>query len=109
MKKMRVWWIPQVGVDAIFYIPVDNEEEAKKFMDVLAAYDCFQYNHEIKSDCCNFGEVEVWDAVDEDWVEWHYDDYGCSFTFDEYCDEASSPSDQLKEFTKAVLGRVKFD
>ena len=25
---MRVWWIPQVGADATFYVPVETVEEA---------------------------------------------------------------------------------
>lgn len=27
--KMRVWWMPQVGADATFYIPVKSVEEAR--------------------------------------------------------------------------------
>lgn len=42
MSKLRVWWIPQVGVSKTFYIPVESPEEGKKVMDMLAAYDMFQ-------------------------------------------------------------------
>ena len=29
-KKLRVWWIPQVPMEA-FYIPVESVEEGKKY------------------------------------------------------------------------------
>ena len=41
MKKLRVWWNPQVGIQNAFYIPVKDEVEAKKTMDLLGAYDAF--------------------------------------------------------------------
>lgn len=45
MSKLRVWWIPQVGMEQTFYIPVNSVEEGKKMIDVLAAYDAFQYQN----------------------------------------------------------------
>ena len=36
-EKLRVWWIPQVGLSDAFYIPVKSVEEGKKVMDILAA------------------------------------------------------------------------
>lgn len=109
-KKMRVWWMPQVGANATFYIPVKSIEEAKKFMDVLAAYDCFQYNHRIKPDYCNTGGVQVWDEEAQDWNDWYYEDDDSFFEdVDEYCEEKSELSDELEEFTKVVLSQVHFD
>ena len=87
-KKMRVWWMPQVGVDATFYIPIKSIEEAKKFIDILSAYDCFKYNHHIKPDYCNTGGVQVWDEEAQEWIDWHYEDEDSFFVdIDEYCDE----------------------
>lgn len=110
MNKMRVWWMPQVGADAIFYIPVNTAEEAKKFMDILAAYDCFQYNHRIKPDYCNTGGVQVWDEETQEWNDWYYEDDDSFFEdVDEYCEEKSKFAKELKEFERAVLSQVYFD
>lgn len=108
-KKMRVYWMPQVGVDAVFYVPVNSVEEAKKVMDMLAAYDCFQYNHNIKPDYCNTGGLQMWDEDEQDWVDWYYEDDDCFYdNVDEYC-EAIDTDGKLAEFTKAILGQVNFD
>ena len=107
---MRVWWIPQVGVNAIFYIPVKSAEEAKKFMDILTAYDCFQCNNHIKPDCCNIGGVEVWDEETQEWDDWYYEDENSFFEdINEYCEEKSEFAEELKKFTEAVLSQVHFD
>jgi hypothetical protein len=29
MSKLRVWWIPQVGINETFYVPVGTPEEGK--------------------------------------------------------------------------------
>jgi hypothetical protein len=109
-KKMRVWWIPQVGAKATFYVPVESVEEAKKFMDMLAAYDCFQYNHKIKPDFCNTGGLQIWDESENDWVDWTYEDDESYYDdVDEYCEEKSEKSGELSEFTKAVMSQVSFD
>lgn len=109
-KKMRVWWMPQVGVDATFYIPIKSIEEAKKFIDILSAYDCFQYNHHIKPDYCNTGGVQVWDEKAQEWIDWHYEDKDSFFVdIDEYCEEKSELSEELGKFTREVLSQVHFD
>ena len=82
--KMRVWWMPQVGADATFYIPVKSVEEARKYMDILAAYDAFQYNHHSE------GTDDYFDEVD-DYIESH--------------DDAS----EFEEFTRELLSQVTFD
>lgn len=109
-KKMRVYWMPQVGADAAFYVPVNSVDEAKKVMDMLAAYDCFQYNHNIKPDYCNTGGLQMWDENEQDWVDWYYEDDDCFYDdVDEYCEEKSPKVEQLQEFSKSVLGQVTFD
>lgn len=110
MNKMRVWWIPQVGVDATFYVLVETVEEAKKVMDMLAAYDCFQYNHRIKPDFCNTGGLQVWDETENDWVDWTYEDDESYYDdIDKYCEEKSEKSEELSVFTKSVMSQVRFD
>lgn len=109
-KKMRVWWIPQVGAKATFYVPVESVEEAKKFMDMLAAYDCFQYNHKIKPDYCNAGGLQMWDEEEQDWVDWYFDDGDNYYDdVDEYCEEFSEKSDELQGFNFEMFEQVHFD
>lgn len=69
---LRVWWIPQVPMKA-FNVPVKTVDEAKLLLRTLADYDLFQYENRIKSDYCNTGGLEVFEA--EDWMEWESDDF----------------------------------
>lgn len=104
MKKMRVWWRPQLGCKS-FYIPVESPEEAKKIMDVLAAYDQFQFMNNIKPDFCNIGGLEIWDEEEHDWIDWEFDD-GDNFydNVDDYCESNTA----LQEFSSEVFGQVEF-
>ncbi len=78
---LRVWWIPQVPGKA-FYVPVSSIAEAQKLLDVLADYDCFQFNNRIKPDYCNAGGLECFkqygapNPPDDfpDWCEWESED-----------------------------------
>jgi hypothetical protein len=109
-RKMRVWWVPQIGSGESekFFIPVESVEEAKKYMDVLAAYDAFQYNHDIKPDYCNAGGLEVWDDDENSWCDWTYDDGDCFFNdVDEYI-ESRSDAPKFDEFSKELFGQVTF-
>ncbi len=71
MKKLRVWWIPQVPMEP-FKVDVQNLVEARLMIDALADYDSFQYNNNIKPDYCNVGGLEEFDG--EEWLEWEDDD-----------------------------------
>ena len=57
MSKLRVWWIPQIGIGQTFYIPVETVEDGKKMMDILAAYDLFQLQNNVKPDYSNVGYI----------------------------------------------------
>lgn len=70
----RVWWIPQVPMDA-FYVEVDTLSEARLLMKVLADYDMFQFENRVKPDYCNAGGVQVLDT-DNTWVDAADDDGG---------------------------------
>lgn len=108
--KMRVWWRPQVGTGATFFIPVKNEEEASKFISILAAYDCFQYNHHIKPDYCNTGGVHVWNDTNQEWEDWEYEDDESYYdNVDQYIDEKSELASQMIEFTKSLFDQVNFE
>lgn len=111
-KKLRVWWIPQVGISTPFYIPVESPEEGKKVIDLLSAYDCFQYNQNIKPDYCNTGGLQMLDEEEGEWVDWIYDEddgYYEEDELDEYCEEMSPRANELKTFAEAVLSQVSFD
>lgn len=66
MKKLRIWWIPQVPMEA-FRADVDSIEEAKKILNILANYDLFQLEHKIKPDYSNTGGLECSDG--KEWLE----------------------------------------
>ena len=78
MKKpgdLQVWWIPQVP-GTPFEVDVQSVAEGAKVMDVLAAYDRFQFEHKIKPDYCNAGGLRVWSADCDGegtagWEDWH--------------------------------------
>lgn len=74
MSTLRVWWIPQAPMKP-FHVPVDGVIEAKKILDVLARYDAFQFENNIKPDYCNAGGLEVFE--DGEWCEWYSEDGYC--------------------------------
>lgn len=51
-----------------FIVPVVSVEEAAKLHDVLADYDLFQYENNVKPDYCNVGGLSVFE--DGEWVDW---------------------------------------
>lgn len=70
---LRVWWIPQVPMPA-FNVPVATPHEAAKLLDVLAKYDLFQLEHNIKPDYSNTGGLSVFE--DGEWSEWYDEESG---------------------------------
>lgn len=73
---LRVWHIPQVPGKP-FHVLVDTPQEAQRVIQLLAAYDVFQYENKIKPDYMNVSGLEVFEADGVDgksgWCEW-YDD-----------------------------------
>lgn len=73
--QLQVWWVPQLPMKA-FEVDVSSVEEAVKVMDVLADYDLFQYEHNVKPDYCNAGGLRRW-CEDSDgdgnpgWEDWY--------------------------------------
>lgn len=72
MNKFRVWWIPQVPMSSVFYVPVRDAREGRLTLNTLANYDQFQFDNNIKPDYVNVGGLEVLD--DNEWVDWNDDD-----------------------------------
>lgn len=80
IEKLKVWWIPQVPMDA-FEVDVSSVEEGAKLLDVLAKYDLFQYRNKIKPDYSNAGGLRRW-CNDSDgagtpgWEDWYDEETG---------------------------------
>lgn len=73
-ERLRVWWVPQVPMKS-FTVDVSSVAEGVKVMDVLAAYDAFQYENQIKPDYCNAGGLQR--HVDgDDWEDWYDEETG---------------------------------
>ena len=83
MKKtvgdLQVWWIPQVPMKA-FEVDVSTVAEGVKLLDVLADYDRFQFENNVKPDYCNAGGLQRWCADDGDgvpgWEDWYDEETG---------------------------------
>ena len=77
-EQLKVWWIPQIPGKS-FEVPVSSVDEAKKILTVLADYDAFQLDNNIKCDYCNAGGLVVYDE-DADgegnpgWIDWEDDE-----------------------------------
>jgi hypothetical protein len=84
MTELRVWWIPQVPMKA-FHVPVEGIKEAKKVLAVLANYDLFQYENNIKPDFSNAGGLEAFE--DGEWCDWNSEE---GYSIDEV-DESGEP------------------
>lgn len=66
--EYRVYWIPQIPMDA-FYVSVSSPLEGRRLLDILADYDLFQYENNVKGDYSNAGGLEV--LENGEWVDWH--------------------------------------
>lgn len=111
MRKLRVWWIPQVGMrEEAFYIPVNTVEEGKKFLDVLGAYDAFQFQNNIKPDYCNIGGLQIFDESEGEWNDWYLETEDEYFDdVDEYCESDNcAHKEELEEFNKSVMSQVNW-
>ena len=76
--ELQVWHIPQIPGKP-FTVKVDSIKEAKELLDVLAAYDLFQFKNNIKPDYSNMGGLNVY-VIDSDgegnpgWNTWYSDE-----------------------------------
>ncbi|MGV4321224.1 hypothetical protein [Bacillus mojavensis] len=84
-KKLRVAHIPQVPMKA-FHVEVKNLEEAKLLFDVLANYDLFQLENNIKPDYANATFLEEFDEEENEWISWCDDETGIDDIY-EYFEE----------------------
>ena len=107
MEKLRVWWIPQVNVNVgAFYVPVKSVEEGKKVMDILAAYDIYQEQNDIKPDYTNAGGLQRWNVNSQDWEDWDMEtEYDFFDDVNEYCKQCANAK-ELEKFTYELFKQV---
>ena len=82
MKKLRISHFPQVPCNP-YRVEVENLKEAKKIMNILAEYDYFQLENNIKPDYSNVTVLEMYDEENKDWVDWEDEETGID-DLDEY-------------------------
>lgn len=68
MTPLRVWHIPQVPGKP-FIVEVETIAEGVKIQDLLARYDAFQFEENIKPDYSNVSGIERWNERDREWEE----------------------------------------
>ncbi len=74
-SQFRIWHIPQIPMKP-FHVSVSSVEEAKKVLIVLADYDKFQVENNIKPDYCNVSGLEYYDEEQQEWLEWNDEETG---------------------------------
>ncbi|MCY8549385.1 hypothetical protein MOD25_05645 [Bacillus haynesii] len=84
-KKLRVAHVPQFPMEA-FHVEVKSLEEAKLLFDVLANYDLFQFENNVKPDYTNATFLEEFDEERNEWVSWIDDETGID-DINEYFEE----------------------
>lgn len=62
-RKLYVWWVPQI-FGSCFYYEIETYGQGKLLEDVLAKYDWFQYQENIKGDYANVGGLGIYDGED---------------------------------------------
>ncbi len=70
---LKVWWVPQVPGKK-FEADVASVAEGVKLMRVLADYDAFQFENNIKPDYCNAGGIMM--LENGEWVDWFDEETG---------------------------------
>ena len=70
-NELRVWHIPQIPGEP-FHVSVESPQEAVKVLNILAEYDNFQFEQNIKPDYSNAAGLEVFE--DGEWCEWYSED-----------------------------------
>lgn len=73
VRTLRVWHFSTLGAP-VFHIPVSSVLEARKMLNLLAYYDAFMLQNELRGDYSNSGGLEVWNEEDRDWEEWYSED-----------------------------------
>lgn len=110
MNKLRVWWIPQLGITETFYIPVESVEEGKRCLDILKAYDAFQFLNIIKPEYYNAGGLQLFDEEDGEWCDWYINTENSFYeNVNEYCEsDECIHRDELVKFEKELFSQINW-
>jgi hypothetical protein len=76
MKKLRIWWIPQVPMNP-FHWRVNSVLEAKNMLDMLGAYDQFEFENKVKPDYSNTGGLQEFSEEEQDWFDYEDEEGRC--------------------------------
>ena len=108
MSNLRVWWVPQIPMK-LFYVPVNTVEEGKKVLDILAAYDAFQLENNVKPDYCNTGGLEMFSEEENEWNDWFIETENDYFNdVDKYCEQCEK-AEELKSFSKELFEQIDWE
>lgn len=76
---LKIWWIPQVPMKP-FFSYVTSVDEGRRALSMLADYDLFQLENNIKPDYCNVGGLMVYESDtgegEPGWSEWYDEETG---------------------------------
>lgn len=75
MQKYRIVHFPQIPGPS-FEFPVATPVEGAKFADVLADYDLFQFENNIKPDYANLTMLQEWNEEEGEWFDWYREEDG---------------------------------
>lgn len=72
-SQFRVWHIPQIPGKA-FIVDCNTLAEARQLEIVLANYDLFQFEHNIKPDYSNMSGIVQWDEGEKEYWDMEEDE-----------------------------------
>lgn len=98
---LKVCWFPQVPCKA-FEVPVVSVTEGVKLMDVLANYDAFQLENNIKPDYANTGELTIFEEDDNEFLNW-YIEFDVTIKGQRYSEYFDNPEEFLNFLCEAEL------
>lgn len=70
LDDLRVWWVPQITCKA-FEVSVTSVADGKRIMDILADYDTFQFEHNIKPDYSTVGGIQRYENDPHEGPGWY--------------------------------------
>ena len=104
--KLRVWNKPQLLCES-FYVPVESVIEAKKVMDILAAYNLFQLERNIKPNFSNTSGLEMFNEESGEWEEWYEEiNNGGNYEYYDDVDEYTDRFQEVKKTTMEIFGQL---
>ncbi len=107
MTKLKVVHIPQVPMKG-FEVEVSSVEEGVKVMNILANYDLFQLENNIKPDYFNVSFLQMYDETltDQDLIEMELEDRWVDWYFESDTDAGyfyfEDPRDYVEDFGAGV-------